>query len=299
MGPSWDIDVGEHLTREQRRERFGGALYGGIQPSAQSPNVFVYADPERSAEIYPYDGWTEDGQTFLYTGEGRHGDQQLTKGNRAILKHQTQGRSLRVFVADGTVEGSNEKRHLYLGEFAVDADAPYTQEPAPDDDGEPRSVYVFRLRPVGECLRRPQDASGTGDAPTEPEAQLVDAEQRQQAEYAVAGSESKTALRREAELVGRYETYLQGLGHDVGRWRIRPAGELWTLVTDTYDATDEILYEAKGSTTRDAIRRAIGQLFDYRRHIDVDGLELAVLLPSRPSDDLLDLLSSLDIVCVY
>jgi hypothetical protein len=39
---------------------------------------------------------------------------------------------------------------------------------------------------------------------------------------------------------------------------------------------------------------AIGQLMDYRRHIDPGGT-LAILLPERPSPDLLDLLKSLAI----
>ncbi len=299
MAQDWDIAVGDHLTRDERMRRFGGARYGGIEPSAKTPNVFIYSDPERSADIYPYDGWAEDDKTFLYTGEGRLGDQRMQEGNRAVLEHRERGRALRVFVADGTVPDSAEKNHLYIGQFEVDPDEPYVQEPAPDDNDELRTVYVFRLRPVDEPLRRPQDTSGTGDAPTEPEAQLVDPEQQRNTEYEVAGSEPQTARRREAELVTRYENYLTGLGHDVQRWRIRPPGELLTLVTDTYDGTEHTLYEAKGTTTRDAIRRAIGQLLDYRRHIAVDDLRLAVLLPDRPSNDLLDLLSSLDIACVY
>lgn len=69
--------------------------------------------------------------------------------------------------------------------------------------------------------------------------------------------------------------------------------------TDLYDVTADELYEAKGTATRDAIRRAIGQVFDYRRHIPRPAVNVAVLLPHRPSDDLLDLLLSVAIACVY
>jgi 5-methylcytosine-specific restriction protein A len=69
-------------------------------------------------------------------------------------------------------------------------------------------------------------------------------------------------------------------------------------VTDIYSETQNALYEAKGTATRDAMRTAIGQLLDYRRHIDRDGLRLAVLLPHLPSDDLIDLVTGVRVIVV-
>jgi hypothetical protein len=69
--PTWDIEPGEHLTRAQRKARFGGATLGGIQPSATTSNIFIYSDPARGGVIYPYDGWDESNSVFLYTGEGQ------------------------------------------------------------------------------------------------------------------------------------------------------------------------------------------------------------------------------------
>lgn len=66
-----------------------------------------------------------------------------------------------------------------------------------------------------------------------------------------------------------------------------------------YDEDANELYEAKGTANREAIRHAIGQLFDYQRHIPKDGVRLALLLPHRPSDDLLDLIAGLGMSCVY
>jgi hypothetical protein len=34
----WDLAVGDHLSREQRMVHFGGAKYGGIEPSGTTPN---------------------------------------------------------------------------------------------------------------------------------------------------------------------------------------------------------------------------------------------------------------------
>ncbi|WP_277454097.1 hypothetical protein [Janibacter sp. DB-40] len=95
---------------------------------------------------------------------------------------------------------------------------------------------------------------------------------------------------REARLVKRYE---KSLGRPLTCRSIRlPTGE--RLVCDAYDAITNTLVEAKSSASRQDVRTAIGQLFDYRRHLDKRA-RLAVLLPTRPSDDVLDLLKSLTI----
>jgi len=71
------------------------------------------------------------------------------------------------------------------------------------------------------------------------------------------------------------------------------------LFTDLYDTTTGTLIEAKGSVRRESIRMAIGQLADYRRHVG-NGLNgLAVLLPSEPRPDLLDLLGSQRITVIW
>jgi hypothetical protein len=96
--PVWTL-----LSRRARSERYGGGLYGGIEPSATTPNVFLYSDPTAgTAYGYNYDGWSEDGTVFLCTGEGCAGQQKMRDGNLAVLRHSKDGRSLRLFVADGS-----------------------------------------------------------------------------------------------------------------------------------------------------------------------------------------------------
>ena len=70
------------------------------------------------------------------------------------------------------------------------------------------------------------------------------------------------------------------------------------LLTDLVDQTTNVLYEAKGAATREAVRMALGQLLDYSRHVPGNP-KLAVLLPARPADDLLDLLGRHGVSCVY
>jgi hypothetical protein len=105
--------------------------------------------------------------------------------------------------------------------------------------------------------------------------------------------------RREQRLVKDYMTHLELQGHDVCRLKIVVPGEPKPLFTDLYDVTAGTLIEAKGSVRRESIRMAVGQLADYQRHVSHDLNELAILLPSEPRPDLLDLLDSQDITAIW
>jgi hypothetical protein len=260
--------------------------------------VSLYSDPSKGeAYGYTFDGWTDDGQLFLYTGEGPLGDQPMTHGNRAILEHRERGRALRLFVADGNVAGTTQRQQRYVGEFEADPSNPFALEEAPDENGENRTVFVFRLRPVGNTLRRESDESAFVDIRTAASALLVSVEKNIDTEFEVASGKATTATRREGELVDRYMAWADP-SQSFRRWSIRPPGELRPLLTDIYSETDNTLFEAKGTATRGAIRTAIGQLLDYRRHINRDGLRLAILLPHRPSDDVVELVTGLGIAIV-
>jgi hypothetical protein len=310
---AWPLMPGDTLSRQDRMTRFGGGKYGGIEPSGRTPNVFVYSDPTAGSPYgYNYDGWTADGSHFLYTGEGRRGDQKLREGNKALLEHAQQGRAVRLFVADGREPGSDEKIQRYVGEFSVDSSNPVARAEAPDVLGIPRSVLVFRLKPMGRVFHRVEDASKASDTATSPsaEAQPLDEtspeaiaasiplEAVASTSYETVAGAGHEAVRREAALVERFLDHLARQGHQAGRWRLRPPGELRYLYTDIFDHSENVLYEAKAAATRDNVRMAVGQLLDYRRHLPTTP-GLAVLLPSSPSSDLIDLLTDLGIKCVY
>ncbi|MFF5230671.1 hypothetical protein [Dactylosporangium sp. NPDC000521] len=109
--------------------------------------------------------------------------------------------------------------------------------------------------------------------------------------------ESRQATRREADLVMRYEAYLAGLGRRAVRNLITLPGGLDTFFTDVFEVDTEELVEAKSTAGREHIRHAIGQLYDYARF--VRPRSRAVLLPTRPKQDLVDLLTGLDIDIIY
>jgi 5-methylcytosine-specific restriction protein A len=114
----------------------------------------------------------------------------------------------------------------------------------------------------------------------------------------IQGGERKV-VRREGQLVTAFEDHLTEAGHTFKSFQITVKGETSSFVPDLYDVTDNVLYEAKGTASRNAVRLAIGQLLDYRRHLQVpDGLRLAVLLPEAPSDDVRDLLAVENIALV-
>jgi hypothetical protein len=88
-------------------------------------------------------------------------------------------------------------------------------------------------------------------------------------------------------------------GRELSRFQIQVKGLTSPLVTDLYDSTAHVLYELKGNSSRESVRMAIGQLLDYGRHVEPAKPALAVLLPTRPHEDLQELLGSLDVSLAY
>lgn len=116
--------------------------------------------------------------------------------------------------------------------------------------------------------------------------------------YEVPAFASAQAVKEEAVLVSAYVDVLREEGHTVTGYRIQHAGPVRPLRVDLYDQTEHVLYEAKASSGREAVRMALGQLLDYRRAFDVPP-GLRMLLPERPADDLVDLLAEHKVRCVY
>jgi hypothetical protein len=286
MSGPWHIPVGSSLRRVELHEQYGGRRQNGISMSRQSPNVFLFTSATGVQYGYEYDGW-EGPDLYKYTGEGQLGDQDDSQGNGAILNHQQEGRALRLFEADGTTV-------TYIGEFVLDPEQPYELADAPDLDGSVRTVYVFRLRPVGaHGAGRAVDTAPSGEVATETDVETYNAGTVEVEVF----TKKHTKHRREAELVERYRASRRRQGLTTRRHRIRPPGDPTLIYTDVYDVEEKRLLEAKASTARVDVRMAIGQLLDYRRFLPAE--QWAVLLPARPRHDLLDLLDEIGIGCVY
>ncbi|SEF55199.1 hypothetical protein SAMN05444920_10152 [Nonomuraea solani] len=289
--PTWSLVPGRPIKRTMLHQSFGGSGQGGIGPSARSKNVFVFTDPTEGEKHGYFDDWMPDGM-FHYTGEGQRGDQRMRAGNAAILRHRQDGRALRVFEGSkGTV--------VYLGEFEIADENPWYEADAPETNNGPiRRVIIFRLRPIDTQARPPQTRLGRLRAALTSRVQAVPLEQQfTEKVFVEPGREQYTAERREAGLVQALADYLCGLGHAVTRHQVLPEGESRPLFTDLFDADSNLLVEAKGSVTRENVRMAIGQLADYGRFWPE--AKRAILLPTEPRNDLMELAHSQSIVIIW
>ncbi|MFE7610516.1 hypothetical protein [Streptomyces celluloflavus] len=118
-----------------------------------------------------------------------------------------------------------------------------------------------------------------------------------------AASAATVAVRHEAELTQAYKDHLDSFGHQTGAFQIKVKGLTSTLRTDLYDATDHVLYEAKGSNSREDVRMALGQILDYSRYVKTpehDGEpKRVILLPAAPPADMYTLLDRHDVGVAY
>jgi hypothetical protein len=127
----------------------------------------------------------------------------------------------------------------------------------------------------------------------------VDIEQQHTETFMVSPSgEPRPAERAEHKLVLRYRDYMAAKDIAVRRKRYQPAGEVQPIYSDAWVEDRHALIEAKNSDSRDALRQAIGQLYDYRR-FHQPPVHLAVLLPYPPNAERLDLLRSAGIEAVW
>jgi len=162
--------------------------------------------------------------------------------------------------------------------------------------GNVRSVIVFRMRPLDT---RASPGASMLDRVTREGVEHVPVEEQWTEKAFVAPSRQEhEAERREQKLVLAFQEQLVRQGHSVDRLKIVPPGEAKPLFCDLIDNTTNTLYEAKGSVERGSVRMAIGQLLDYARFVQPRA-RLAVLLPSRPRADLLELLASADVEVVW
>jgi hypothetical protein len=132
-----------------------------------------------------------------------------------------------------------------------------------------------------------------------PAVEDVSIEQQHTERFMVSPSgEPRQAQRAEQRLVLRYRDYMAAKGVTIGRKKYLPTGQVRPIYCDVWVEARQALIEAKNSDGRDALRQAIGQLYDYRRFHEPPP-QLAVLLPYRPNLDGLDLLHSAGIEAVW
>jgi 5-methylcytosine-specific restriction protein A len=132
-----ELKEGNRYNREELHQKYGGTKYRGIAPSQDHPYVFIF-----TGESGQEHGYRDEfhGDTFIYTGEGREGDMEMERGNRAIRDHKDANRELHLF------ESTNEAWIVtYLGQYEC---ADWFEEQLPDTNGNMRDAIRFKLQPV-------------------------------------------------------------------------------------------------------------------------------------------------------
>jgi hypothetical protein len=299
--PAWTLAPGDTVVRKQLHEIYGGRTQGGMT-TTPTGNMFLFTDRKVGAGHGYHDGW--ESEYFHYVGMGQRGDQVMKDMNRVLLNHQQRGLTVRLFRGSGPVV-------TYLGQFDLAGDPPtYTMDAG--ETGNPdalRQVIAFKLAPVGEVIRESRDdrdlpagiSGQSAEAALEggpPVVVVVDVEAQHTTSTTVVPSANPyQSHRAEQALVHRYKAHLEAQGHEVKRLSVLPTGEANVIRSDVFDVTAHALIEAKGSGTRFAVRMALAQVLDYGR-FKPDALR-AVLLPSKPRDDLEQLMLAYDVYCVW
>ena len=116
------------LTYQQVEDQFGIRISGfgrGINPTDRTV-VLISSIGKASGKFVYHDKWTADGD-YLYSGEGKTGDQTLSKGNLAIRDAARNGKKIHLFVKFSPQE------YYYQGIFEL---VDYTYEDEKDEDGK-------------------------------------------------------------------------------------------------------------------------------------------------------------------
>ncbi|NBU72406.1 MAG: hypothetical protein EBS53_13360 [Bacteroidetes bacterium] len=232
-----------------------------------------------------FDG--SDGTFFLFCGQGQSGDQQMTRANEALAK----ARDIFVFESCGSDRLRFIGHAIYHDHFMV-----FNK----DRSGRRRKAIVHRLRLGTDSLEtavppvNPIECNQLGDMVEE--IPLV-ACRVKPAMSSATSRESRRILQREGELVNAFKLFLESRNHKVTQLRITPRYAAAPIMSDL--CTETFIAEAKGDTSRESIRMAIGQLADYGRFDKKKTKRFRVaLLPKEPNRDLVSLLHAQHIYIV-
>ncbi|MCX5215669.1 hypothetical protein OG689_41680 [Kitasatospora sp. NBC_00240] len=206
-------------------------------------------------------------------------DQQPNRGNGTILKHRTEGRTLRLFTL---LPGALPR---YLGAYALDPQVPYVRADVRAESGTAdRSVLVFRLLPL-DCP--PTTLPGTDAVATE--LQLKRTAPLQASPTPLHWSDLLPGQKAAWTLSEAYERHLRLTeGHEVTGYRITLPGHLTPFPVQLFDLTRNELVVVRAVTARSSLLLALGELFDLVRHF-ADTPRKLLLLAKQPDDTFLEL----------
>lgn len=128
------------FTYEQVEKQFGIKISGfgrGIN-STDTAVVLISSIGRADGKFVYHDKWTLEGD-YIYSGEGKSGDQTMSKGNLALKNAAQDGKEIHLFVKFSPQE------YYYQGVFELIG---YTYEDDNDEDENTRKEYKFQLKKV-------------------------------------------------------------------------------------------------------------------------------------------------------
>ncbi|MBN7437902.1 Shedu anti-phage system protein SduA domain-containing protein [Mycobacteroides abscessus] len=147
---AWHLDPGDTVSsRPQIHTVYGGNTRARIAPSAKTPNLLIFVDPDSTL----LQGSQMRQQTVLHVAGMTEYEHQLSGENLTVLNHIERGLSLRPFQFE-------RPGYRYLGECMIAQDNPIDRWESVEEtnriSGHATSRYVpiFRLRPL-EADRQP------------------------------------------------------------------------------------------------------------------------------------------------
>lgn len=132
------FEIGAVVSNGQLSDAFGVGNMGGMRRSKKTGTLVLISDNTKG--LYS-DKW-ENG-ILHYTGMGKIGDQSIEKTqNKTLAQSETNGVEVHLF------EVHERAKYTYTG--VVELSGKPFQETQPDDNGNPRKVWIFPLRKVSE-----------------------------------------------------------------------------------------------------------------------------------------------------
>jgi hypothetical protein len=151
--PDWTFKAGElYASRSQVRARYREFWKGILVRDGQV--AIIQAHRGLARRIHYRDSLDPESMTLHYVGEGKSGDQKLTRANQALVDAASSGQGVEVFFDCGDIqlpygnERGFEKHYLAGGSWRV-VSARYHWSAA-----EGRKVWSFTLVPRDESTRR-------------------------------------------------------------------------------------------------------------------------------------------------
>jgi hypothetical protein len=153
------FNPGDTATKSEIHDRLGGSLQWAMTSCLEGSEFLLFYDPLES-RANSYDLWEGDQPdgSFWYVGQGRAGDQSLTKSNLRLLESSNSGRPIHFFrrPAIGTPRAPGNP-YTYIGQVSL-GNPKYWERIAPGVDGQERKVLVFNLIPVDSSPTGPEQS---------------------------------------------------------------------------------------------------------------------------------------------